>query len=499
MSGAGKIATCILVVLALGALLAMCGRVSDRGRFALSYSTYGAGPEGSRAVFELTRASGFDAQRWNEDVADLPQPATLVAIGGCDHLQSRPLSRPEREALLRWVEAGGTWIVAGATEVLEDHTFGVRLTVADASRCSEDDGLLGMVIRADRRARERAREEREAAEDGGVAPSDAGVTPADSAPIGPAPTDPAPLEESVSREGTEGDASMDPAADAGVEYVEYGTEVGVDWDKPEPQEDPIDALSRSLGMETTIEREWARAEDGPLAGMPTAGLRHPGWIAVDDDVPHEVLATVDGKAVAVVVPRGEGRIVVVASGSAFQNRDLVIAEGAPLFVRLLHLYARGPVLFDEYHLGAGEARSTMRYLFQRGAGALVFHLLVVLAIVLVRSGTRFGATRKDRAVEAVTTASFVAAIGALFSKVKDPRGSFQILARRGYARIAEHHHLDELDPARLETALRARKRVAAADAVRDLAKLAKDGKTQSLAHATRELDDLVRRAVSDGA
>jgi hypothetical protein len=493
VSGAGKIVTSILVVLALGALLAMCGRVSDRGRFALSYSTYGAGPEGARAVFELTRASGFDARRWSEDVAELPQPSTLVAIGGCDHLQSRPLSRPEREALLRWIEAGGTWIVAGATEVLEDDTFGVRLTVLDASRCSEDDGLYGMVLRADRRARERARAEREAAEDGG-ATGDGGTSTAD-AGSDAAPATPAPVPLEVPADA----GVLDPSSDAGADLIEYGTELGDQWDKPEPVEDPMQALSRTLGMDTTVEREWARADEGPLAGMPPAGLRHPGWIDVDDDVPHEVLATVEGKAVAVVVPRGEGRIVVVASGSAFQNRDLVIAEGAPLFVRLLRLYARGPVLFDEYHLGAGEARSTMRYLFQRGAGALVVHLLIVLAIVLVRSGTRFGATRKDRVVEAVTTASFVSAIGALFAKVKDPRGSFQILARRGYARIAEHHHLDEIDPLKLEAVLRQRKRDVAADAVRDLAKLAKDGKTDSLAHATHLLDDLVRRATSDGA
>ena len=396
-------------------------------------------------------------------------------------MQPRPLSRPEREALGRWIEAGGTWIVAGATEVLEDDDFGVRLTVLDESRCAEDDGLYGMVLRADRRARERARAEREASDDGGVANEDAGLAP-------PAPE---PRNDSA-------DAGVvDPASDAGE--IEYGTVVGNQWDKPEPVEDPMDALSRTLGMVSTVEREWASADEGPLGGMPPAGMRHPGWIHVAEGVPHEVLASIDGKAVAVVVPRGRGRVIVLASGSAFQNRDLVIAEGAPLFVRLLRLYARGPVLFDEYHLGAGEARSTMRYLFQRGAGALVFHLLVVLAIVLVRSGTRFGATRKDREVEAVTTASFVSAIGALFAKVRDPRGSFQILARRGYARIADHHHLDEIDPSKLEAALRERKRLVAADAVRDLAQLAKDGKTESLAHATRELDDLVRRAVSDGA
>ncbi|MFO0708600.1 MAG: DUF4350 domain-containing protein [Sandaracinus sp.] len=471
MSASAKALVAVLTVLALGALLGMCGRVSDRGRFALSYSTYGAGPEGTRAAFELARAEGFDVRRWNEDVAELPAPATLVAIGGCDHLQSRPLSRPEREALLRWIDAGGTWIVAGATELLDDASFDVRLRVADATRCSEDDGLYGMIVRADRHAREHAA--RDASQDAG--PGDGGPP-----------------------EGSPPDAGVPVVSDDPDAGVELGTAVGDQWDKPTPDEDPMAALSRTLGGGDAVAREWATAE-GALAGMPSVGLRLPGFVEIDDGVPHEVLARAAGKAAIVVVPHGQGRIVVITSGSAFQNRDLVLAEGAPLFVRLLRLYARGPVLFDEYHLGAGEARSTMRYLFQRGAAPLVIHLLIILAIVLVRSGRRFGAPRRDRPVEVVTTASFVSAIGALFAKVRDPRGSFRILARRAYARIADHHHVEELDPAKLEEVLRARKREHAADAVRDIARLAKDGKSDSLADATRQLDALTERAMTDGA
>lgn len=497
MSRAAKIVVAVLTVLGLGALVAMCGRVSDRGRFALSYSTYGAGPEGARAVFELTRASGYDARRWNEDVAELPMPATLVAIGGCDHLQSRPMSRPEREALLRWIENGGTWMVLGATEVLEDEGFGVRLTAADPSRCSEDDGFYGMVLRADRRAREREREEREAARDAGEEDArdrvaDAGVPETSSAPSVES------ADANISRDSADAGVPV-TNDDAGLEVVELGTEVGDQWDKPPPVEDPVDALARTLAGEDEDDRQWASAATGPLSGMTPSGFRLAGFIDVEDGVEHEVLAEIAGKGAVVVVPRGRGRIVVVASGSPFQNRDLLAAEGAPLFVRLLHLYATGPVLFDEYHLGAGEARSTMRYLFQRGAGPLLLHLLVVLAIVLVRSGRRFGVPRKDAPPEVVTTASFVAAIGALFAKVRDPKGSLEILSRRSIARIAEHHHVDELDAARLEKVLRERKRERAADAVRDIATLVRDAKAPSLADATRQLDTLTDRAVSDGA
>jgi hypothetical protein len=141
----------------------------------------------------------------------------------------------------------------------------------------------------------------------------------------------------------------------------------------------------------------------------------------------------------------------------------------------------------------------MRYLFQRGAAPLALHLAIVLAIVLLRSGRRFGAPRKDAPPEVVTTASFVAAIGALFARVRDPRGSLEILVRRALARIAEHHHLDEIDAARLEKLLRGRRRERAADAVRDVARLADDARAVSLAEATRELDAMTERAVSDGA
>jgi hypothetical protein len=47
--------------------------------------------------------------------------------------------------------------------------------------------------------------------------------------------------------------------------------------------------------------------------------------------------------------------------------------------------------------------------------------------------------------------------------------------------------------------LRERKRERAADAVRDIATLAREAKAPSLAEATRELDALTDRAVSDGA
>jgi hypothetical protein len=401
------------------------------------------------------------------------------------------MSRPEREALLRWVEGGGTWMVLGATEVLEDDGFGVRLTAADPARCSEDDGLYGMVLRADRRARERERAEREAARDAGA--HDAGLPDAPPPATTPATT-PAP-----SPALDPSDAGVAEAQDAGLATVELGTEVGDQWDKPTPEEDPVDALARTLAGNDDDDRVRASAATGPLSGMTPSGFRLAGFIDVEEGVEHEVLSEIAGKSAIVVVPRGRGRIVVVASGSPFQNRDLLDAEGAPLFVRLLHLYAEGPVLFDEYHLGAGEARSTMRYLFQRGVGPLLLHLLVVLAIVLVRSGRRFGVPRKDTPPEAVTTASFVAAIGTLFAKVRDPKGSLQILSRRSFARIAEHHHVDELDPVRLESVLRQRKRERAADAVRDIATLVRKAKAPSLADATRQLDTLTDRAVSDGA
>ena len=86
---------------------------------------------------------------------------------------------------------------------------------------------------------------------------------------------------------------------------------------------------------------------------------------------------------------GRGSLIVLASASMFVNADLQSQGGGVLFARIVHDVApRGPILFDEYHLGVGQRRSMMRYLRQIGGTAIVVQLLLLVAIFIWRSGAR---------------------------------------------------------------------------------------------------------------
>lgn len=431
------------LLLGCAALFGMCARVSERGRFALAYSTYGAGHSGTRALFEFVRASGFPAERWNQEVASLPSQSALVVIGGCDQVQARPLSRPEREALVRWVEAGGVLIIAGASEMA--HTsLGGTLEDPPIESCVDGDGFFATMVRANQRA-ERERRAREQAGD-----SDAGVPDA------------------------EGEADAGPATPTFEEAAET-----------------LDHTISPVDGEPT---SWAQATSEVLRGIPDMGLRRRARIHVEANAESDVLASIGNEPTAVAIRRGEGHVILLATGSSFQNLDLARYEGAPVFLRLLRTYAPGRrILFDEFHVGAGETRSTMRYMMQLGMGPLLAQLLLVLALFLGRAMQRFGAEQKQIVQARITTTSFVAGVGALFSKLGDPNGSLALLTKRAIRRIAEHHHIDEVTPGKLEARLRERKRNDVADAVRDIAALT----TKELVQGTRELDKLVEKALQD--
>ena len=70
----------VAVLLGLGVSGLMCARVADRGRYATAYSTYSAGPEGTRAVHDLLQRRGHPTQRWVEDLEGLPERSTLAQL-----------------------------------------------------------------------------------------------------------------------------------------------------------------------------------------------------------------------------------------------------------------------------------------------------------------------------------------------------------------------------------------------------------------------------------
>ncbi|MBW2461621.1 MAG: DUF4350 domain-containing protein [Deltaproteobacteria bacterium] len=135
----------VLVGLGLGGIV--CQRVAARGRYAVPFSTYGAGPQGAKALYLYARGAGLSPTRWARDLIELPPSGMLVAVGGCDQMPSRPVSRYERESLLTWIDGGGVLLVAGAPDYLWD---GAGVTLTGAADCTPLGSLAEALAAADR-------------------------------------------------------------------------------------------------------------------------------------------------------------------------------------------------------------------------------------------------------------------------------------------------------------------------------------------------------------
>jgi hypothetical protein len=230
-------------------------------------------------------------------------------------------------------------------------------------------------------------------------------------------------------------------------------------------------------------------------GVPPIGLRRPADLVFDaGERAITPLLAIDDKPVAVEVRRGEGSVIAIASASPFQNRDLATMGGAELFSRLLRARGGGTVLFDEYHLGAGERRGVVRWIAQRGGLPLLMQMLIVVGLFLWWRGARFGAPRSDRPPEPEATASYVGAIGTLFEKSGDLRGAVAILAEHALVRIAAYHHLEARDAERVAEHLARRGCVEAAESVRAIAAIARQPPRHPV-RAVRAIDDALSRAM----
>jgi len=420
----------------------VCQRVADRGRFAGAYSSYGSGPKGVRALFLLAQQLGAQPARWSQDLAALPARAMLIALGDCDSGMARPLSRYEEQELVRWVADGGVLLVAGARHYLPK---GLGVRFEPEPRCRREVRFV------------RPRQQSE--QDEAVPPELEGPpTPGASVPAAAGP-------------------SVDPDAT-----------------------DDLDELAGDAVV-------WTSPADAPLLGLDPIPMRNPGRLVIDDGAASRVILSMPDapempespiqREVGVIVRHGKGHVIALASASMLQNRALGLADGGVAFARLLRAYAAaGPLLFDEYHLGVGERRSLMRYLRQAGATAFIAQLLLCALLLLWRCGARFGGVRDPEPAAPAGTASFVAALGGLFARARDPAGAAQVLVKQALGRIAAYHHLPPSLARALAIELEQRGLREPAQAVRSIAEaehalLADQG---GLVKLSRRLDQAVARA-----
>jgi len=425
----------------------VCQRVAERGRFASEYSSYGAGPKGTRGLFLLAEALDARPKRWVEDLAALPDGGMLVALGACKGM-ARKLSRYEQAELTRWVESGGVLLVAGAR-----HYLPKKLGVA--FEASPDCPQLIELV------------------------------------------------------GGESDDTDEDAADENADSDE-------DEHAAVPAEPPSSGTVALAGTDAGAgtgsgdgDMVWTSPADELLAGLPPIAMREPGRLVIDDDAkaPRVLLSFPDAptmpesgvqREAAIAIERGRGKVIVLASASMLQNRELAAGEGGVLFGRLLAAYApKGPLLFDEYHLGVGERRSMTRYLRNVGATPFVLQLLLAALVWLWRSGARFGAIRRPRPPAPAGTASFVSALGGLFERAADPQGTLRILEHQALAQVAVRHHLPpSTSSQRLARALETRGLKQAAAAVKRIGEAERMllADRMDIAAVSRQLDAAVKEA-----
>jgi hypothetical protein len=420
------LALCCLTWLAL-----ILERNAARGRFTRAFSTYGSGPEGTRALYLMLGELGFRSARWSQDLARIPDGATLIALGACDAPALRGLSRYERDDLVAWVERGGLLIVAGARNYIPP--------------------ALGVAFEDDRRCRLRA----------GAEPSEP-LLPRTAPPVaghGEPPSTPDEVLAALT-EIAEGERStFDESESREVLAVPLGGVLkGL----------PFVPFRRPSGLLADEKLDFQSLLIAPERSHGSPQLR----------------------PLALTYTRGRGRVIVLSAGNMLQNAELVAGEGAVLLTRLLRAYAPSDLLiFDEYHLGLGERRSLMQYLRQAGMYPLLAQLLLIACLALWRAGARLGSLRSAAEHNARPgSAVVVGALGRLYARVGDRRAAIRVIARSALARIAHHYALHTLPASALERELRQRGATHAADCVRSIAVIGSQPGDEALVTSVGRID-----------
>jgi hypothetical protein len=210
---------------------------------------------------------------------------------------------------------------------------------------------------------------------------------------------------------------------------------------PQPEPRALDAhLPRTLEAE---------AVGPPLTHLLSFDVEEPMTLRVGHDSEATELLTSSHGSLALTTPLGRGRIVLLGIPEALTNRALS-EGGGQLFARLLQAFApRGPVLFDEYHLGMGERRSLVGYLRDAGYTPLLLQLGLAALVLLLAGATRIGPARAAEPSPR-TTRPFAEALAQLLARSGDAPGALQRLSGYALGRIASHYHARGVAPDQLE-------------------------------------------------
>jgi hypothetical protein len=211
------------------------------------------------------------------------------------------------------------------------------------------------------------------------------------------------------------------------------------------------ALHRALGLSVM---EGARADgDGTAvdlgAGGYTAGLER---LSVGSSATLQggglPLWYVKDRPGAVLVRRGRGRVVVLASPSLLSRRGLVRSDGEPrddnavFFYNVAALDARGGrVYFDEYHHGFRAASGFWGYLAYHGRRWALLPLLVVAGVWAWTWAVRLGPAVPPRRADSADAVDYASALGRLYQGAGARRMLARTLARGFLTALTKHLRL----------------------------------------------------------
>jgi hypothetical protein len=139
-------------------------------------------------------------------------------------------------------------------------------------------------------------------------------------------------------------------------------------------------------------------------------------------------------------------VVLLGISDALTNQQL--AEGGGVVIaRLLRAFApRGPVWFDEYHLGMGERRSLVQYLRERGFSAGLLQAGALLLALILAHAARLGRVRPAPAASGSNTPAYPAALARLYEQSADRSGALEVLARQALRRIGQRYRASGVEP-----------------------------------------------------
>jgi hypothetical protein len=213
------------------------------------------------------------------------------------------------------------------------------------------------------------------------------------------------------------------------------------------------ALHRALGLTLT---EGAR-DDGDIwttvdlgaAGGYTAGIERlsvgGGATLSGGGLP---LWYVKDRPGAVLLRRGRGRVVVLASPSLLSRRGLVRSDGEPRDDNAVFLYnvaaldARGGrVYFDEYHHGLRAASGFWGYLAYHGRRWALLPLLLVAGAWAWTWAVRLGPAVPPRRADSADAVDYASALGRLYQGAGARRRLARSLARGFLTALTKHLRL----------------------------------------------------------